>query len=137
MLIKYLKSIKVFIDIVLRGAREKGTLAAMEEADITFEHLAASIRVQKLEAGNVLFEEGTDGELFYIIMQGRCECLKASPITIHSMTHSEAIEDRTPHYFHAFMDNYEEIFWSGMDITRQEVDDMLGILRDDGASGSG
>lgn len=85
----------------------------------------------------MLFEEGSDGELFYIIMQGKCELLKASPVTIHSMTHSEAIEDRTPPYFHVFMENYDEIFWSGMDITRQEVDDMLGILRDDGEGGSG
>ena len=35
------------------------------------------------------------------------------------------------------MDNYDYIFWSAMDITKQDVDDMLGIVRDDGEGGSG
>ena len=57
--------------------------------------------------------------------------LKATQVPIHNMVNDEAIEDRAPCYFYAFMQNYDEIFWGGMDITRNEVDEMLGILRDD------
>lgn len=35
------------------------------------------------------------------------------------------------------MDNYDAIYWRGMDITRQNVDEMLGILRDDDGDGTG
>ena len=45
----------------------------------------------KVDAGTTLMEEGTDGDLFFIILSGKCEVLKASPVAIHSMTHSEVI----------------------------------------------
>ena len=57
--------------------------------------------------------------------------IKSTQIVIHNLTHQEVIQDRIPYYFRAFMDNYEEIFWAGMDITRIEVDEMLGIVRDE------
>ena len=36
-------------------------------------------------------EEGDYGDLFYIVLDGVCEVLKASPFVIHKMTHDEAI----------------------------------------------
>lgn len=82
-------------------------------------------------------EEGTPGELFYIILEGECVVLKASPIVIHTMVHEEDIQDRALAYFRVIMENYDRIFWAGMDVTRDEVDDMIGILRDNGEGGTG
>ena len=53
------------------------------------------------------------------------------------MIHEEAIQDRALAYFRVFMENYDKIFWAGMDITRNEIDDILGILRDNCEGGSG
>ena len=61
-------------------------------------------------------EEGQDGELFYIILEGECQVQKATPYVIHKMTHNEAIQDKLIHYFKAFMEHYDDIFWAGMDI---------------------
>ena len=63
--------------------------------------------------------------------------LKASPIVIHTMLNEEEIQDRALAYFRVIMENYEQVFWDGMDLSRQEFDDMIGIFRDNGETGSG
>ena len=36
-------------------------------------------------------EEGEEGDLYYIILSGECQVLKATSYVIHNMTHNEAI----------------------------------------------
>ena len=58
--------------------------------------------------------------------------IKSASLTIHnnntlvSKTKSDSMEQMKL-YFDAFVENYDEIFWSGMDISRSEVDEMLGV----------
>ena len=118
--VKYLKRVKVFRDLLLRGAKHNKieSQAESKEEDQSFEHLASNIRILTVaKKGTVLMEEGQFGDLFYIILDGKCEVLKASPCIIHSLTHDEDFEDKIPFYFRAFMENYYDIFWAGMDIS--------------------
>ena len=50
---------------------------------------------------------------------------------------SEAMEQRLCLYFNALIDNYANIFWEKMDISRDEADSMLGVERVAGGDGSG
>lgn len=141
-LVKYFKNLKVFKDLLIRKSDSNVTKemqhAATNEENLSFEHLVGSVRVLEVkQSEQVLMEEGEEGDLFYIILSGECQVLKATPYVIHTMTHNEAIQDKLPFYFRAFMENYDDIYWRGMDITRQNVDEMLGILRDDDGDGSG
>ena len=118
-------------------AKDPKALSKAEE-DQSFEHLASTVRVLKIrKEGHMIMEEGQPGDLFYIILEGECAVFKATPVVIHSMIHEEAIQDRALAYFRVFMENYDKIFWAGMDITRNEIDDILGILRDNCEGGSG
>ena len=65
--------------------------------------------------------------------------LKSQDVIIHHLTSdiaaksgedNEAIESRLPFYFRAFIENYDHILWAKMDIKRDAVDEMLGIVRD-------
>lgn len=76
------------------------------------------MKVRHAESGTLLMEEGEVGDLYYIILQGECQVLKATSVVIPTLTHNEAIEDQTAFYFKTIMENYDEIFWAGMDVTR-------------------
>ena len=116
-LVKYFKSIKIFKDLLQREGLNviKGV---QEEEDLSFEQLASSVKVRHAEPDTMLMQEGEVGDLYYIILQGECQVLKATPIVIHTLTQNQDIEDRTPFYFKTIMENYADIYWAGMDITR-------------------
>ena len=115
-LIKYFRNVKIFRDMILgraggdpapaggSGEGQDTQAITKEEEDASFEHLASTVRVEKIKkAGHVLMEEGQPGDLFYIILEGDCTVLKASPIVIHSMVHEEDIQDRALAYFRVIM----------------------------------
>ena len=74
-------------------------------------------------------EEGGMGDLFYIILEGECQVLKATPIVIHTLLASEAMYERTQLHFKAITENYEDIHWAGMRVAKQELDCILGVKR--------
>ena len=87
-----------------------------------------------MERGTTLFKEGEEGDLFYIILQGEAEVLKASHQVIEYEGPSASLPladrpmaDKVDAYFKAFKKYYRDIFWPQMDITQDEVDEILGI----------
>ena len=82
----------------------------------------------------MLFQEGEDGDLFYIIIQGEVEVLKASHQVIEydSRAYSKPLaerkmEDKLNAYYKCFKQYYNDIFWPQMDIHREDVDVIMGI----------
>lgn len=121
---------KVFQDLLLTPG-DAAQKATVEEEDHSFASLASNIRVYTIDESNkMLMEEGEIGDLFYIILDGTCQVLKSHPIVIESIIEEESVYDRVPLYFRAFMENYDQIFWAGMDIKKEEFDSMLGIVHE-------
>ena len=73
-LVKYLKTVKVFKDLLLDGkGSDKSSSRAAGDDQASFEHLASCMKVEQInESGHILMEEGGTGDLFYIILEGEC-----------------------------------------------------------------
>ena len=74
-----------------------------------------------VDRGTTLFNEGEEGDLFYIIIEGEVEVLKASQVVINFENKANKIEERTMEdkikaYYFAFREHYRNIFWPEMDI---------------------
>ena len=69
----------MFKDILLKHADTQEDYALADDA---FEHLSGVIKLMDQEADSVLFNEGDEGELFYIVIEGEVEVLKAIQVPI-------------------------------------------------------
>ena len=81
----------------------------MRESDATFEFLTNYVRTKAVAQGTLLMEEGEDGDLFYIILDGTCTVLKAASHVIHYLEPGTDRTEVAEHYFQAFLENYEHI----------------------------
>ena len=61
-------------------------------------------------------DEGEKGDLFYIILEGACQVLKAAPVPITN----ERISTWES-YLNTFEAHFEMIHWAGMDISKVEI----------------
>ena len=102
----------------------------LEETE-TFDHIQSTISLLNLQGGEIIFEEGDQGEYFYIILEGEVEILKSSKLSIKSARIRDDVvamrKDKRLAYFNVFKEYYEHIFWRKMDITKKEMDDILGL----------
>ena len=56
--------------------------------------------------------------------------LKSTSVTIHTIPQTNTrFGTRSKLYFDAFIENYDDVFWAGMDITKAEVNTMLEISK--------
>ena len=61
-------------------------------------------------------DEGEKGDLFYIILEGACQVLKAAPVVI-TTERTSTVES----YLTAFETHLDLIHWAGMDISKVEI----------------
>ena len=97
----------------------------------SYETLSTAIKVIDVSKGCVLFNEGEEGDLFYIILRGEVEVFKAQECVIAyekgSNEETINIDDKITAYYDTFLSQYNDIFWPGMDIVQSAVDEILGI----------
>ena len=70
LLINYFKNVKFFSEMI-----------PASELD-TYEQLSEVVGLKNIEIGTTLFNEGEAGDLFYIVLQGEVEILKACKVYI-------------------------------------------------------
>ena len=105
----------------------------MDDND-AYEALSSNIQLIDVDRGTTLFSEGEEGDLFYIIIQGEAEVLKASQLVVEYEGESARkpkkprdMEEKVEAYYRAFRRHYRDIFWPEMDIAQEDVDEILGI----------
>ena len=87
-----------------------------------------------VEGGAKIFNEGDEGDFFYIVLEGEVEILKANKVFIdHDEDKLDTVsgEDerilRRTAYIKAFQENFNIIFWPFMDISKKGVEEIFDL----------
>jgi CRP-like cAMP-binding protein len=83
-----------------------------------------------------IFNEGDEGDFFYIVLEGEVEILKANKVFIdHDEDKLDTVsgEDerilRRTAYIKAFQENFNIIFWPFMDISKKGVEEIFDLQK--------
>ena len=90
----------------------------LQDDQEAYQALTNCIKLIDVDQGFTLFQEGEDGDLFYIIIQGEVEVLKASHQVIQYDSRiaqkplfERKMEDKLDAYYKCFRQHYSNIFW--------------------------
>ena len=125
LLIRYFKKLQVFKELL------------PNDSD-AYEQLTAAIEVEEYENGQDIIVEGDAGDTFYIILQGTVEVIKSQLIPIPQVNSTYEDENgnlvtlskqqkKIKEYYEGWKEFYQDIHWSGTDITKEKVAYFLGI----------
>ena len=94
------------------------------------------MKLMTFQEGQIIFNEGDQGDYFYIILQGEVEILRAQKHKIvlpkpnleeQKLQQFNKDERLRNAYAAAIADNFDQIFWPRMGITHEDMNKMLSI----------